>query len=70
MFLMMNEARLLVGLQGFSCATSAYLYALNYARERIQGKNLLQHEGSKRSRRADHSASGCPASALIMKVLC
>ncbi|MBW1897507.1 MAG: acyl-CoA dehydrogenase [Deltaproteobacteria bacterium] len=42
MFLMMNEARLLVGLQGFSCATSAYLYALNYARERIQGKNLLQ----------------------------
>ncbi|MFO7557934.1 MAG: acyl-CoA dehydrogenase [Desulfobacterales bacterium] len=42
MFLMMNEARLLVGLQGFSCATSAYLYAVNYARERIQGKNLLQ----------------------------
>lgn len=42
MFRMMNEARLLVGLQGFSCATSAYLHALNYARERIQGKNLLQ----------------------------
>ncbi len=42
MFLMMNEARLLVGLQGFSCATSAYLHALNYARERVQGKNLLQ----------------------------
>jgi alkylation response protein AidB-like acyl-CoA dehydrogenase len=42
MFLMMNEARLLVGLQGFSCATASYLYAVNYARERIQGKNLLQ----------------------------
>ena len=42
MFLMMNEARLLVGLQGFSCATSAYMNALNYARERKQGKNLLQ----------------------------
>jgi alkylation response protein AidB-like acyl-CoA dehydrogenase len=42
MFLMMNEARLLVGIQGFTCASSAYLYALNYARERIQGKNLLQ----------------------------
>lgn len=42
MFLMMNEARLLVGLQGFSCASSAYMYALNYARERKQGKNLLQ----------------------------
>ena len=42
MFLMMNEARLLVGLQGFTCASSAYMYALNYARERIQGKHLLQ----------------------------
>ncbi|HSM75649.1 MAG TPA: acyl-CoA dehydrogenase [Desulfobacterales bacterium] len=42
MFLMMNEARLLVGLQGFACASSAYLNALNYARERVQGKNLLQ----------------------------
>ncbi len=42
MFLMMNEARLLVGLQGFTCASSAYLYAVNYAKGRIQGKNLLQ----------------------------
>jgi alkylation response protein AidB-like acyl-CoA dehydrogenase len=42
MFLMMNEARLLVGLQGFACATNSYLNAVNYARERIQGKNLLQ----------------------------
>jgi len=42
MFLMMNEARLLVGFQGFSCASAAYLYALNYAKERVQGKNLLQ----------------------------
>jgi alkylation response protein AidB-like acyl-CoA dehydrogenase len=42
MFQMMNEARLLVGLQGFCCASAAYLEALNYARERIQGKNLLQ----------------------------
>jgi alkylation response protein AidB-like acyl-CoA dehydrogenase len=42
MFLMMNEARLLVGLQGFSCASASYLNALNYARERIQGKNLMR----------------------------
>jgi alkylation response protein AidB-like acyl-CoA dehydrogenase len=42
MFLMMNEARLSVGLQGFCCASSAYLYALNYARERVQGKHLLK----------------------------
>ncbi|MFA5902468.1 MAG: acyl-CoA dehydrogenase [Desulfobacula sp.] len=37
MFLMMNEARLMVGAQALSCASSAYLYALNYARTRIQG---------------------------------
>jgi len=42
MFLMMNEARLLVGLQGFGCASSAYMYAVNYARQRIQGKHLLK----------------------------
>jgi len=42
MFLMMNEARLLVGLQGLACASSAYMYAVDYARQRVQGKNLLQ----------------------------
>jgi len=42
MFLMMNEARLLVGMQGFCCASPSYMNAVNYARERIQGKNLLQ----------------------------
>lgn len=41
MFLMMNEARQLVGLQGFSVATASFMYALNYARERVQGKHLL-----------------------------
>jgi len=42
MFLMMNEARALVGMQGFCCASAAYLNAVNYARERVQGKHLLQ----------------------------
>ena len=42
MFQMMNEARLLVGLQGLACASAAYLYAVNYARERVQGKHLLK----------------------------
>ena len=42
MFQMMNEARLLVGLQGLACASSAYMYAVNYSKERVQGKNLLQ----------------------------
>jgi len=42
MFIMMNEARLLVGLQGFCCASASYMHAVNYAKERVQGKNLLQ----------------------------
>ena len=41
MFQMMNEARLGVGLQGFSMASCAYMYALDYARQRKQGKNLV-----------------------------
>ena len=40
MFVMMNEARLHVGMQGFSCASASYLNALNYARQRVQGKHL------------------------------
>ena len=44
MFLMMNEARLLVGMQGLACASPAYVYAVNYARERIQGRHLNQIE--------------------------
>jgi alkylation response protein AidB-like acyl-CoA dehydrogenase len=42
MFQMMNEARLLVGVQGLACASSAYLYAVNYARERVQGRHLMK----------------------------
>ncbi len=40
MFLMMNEARLLVGFQGFVCASASYMSALNYAKERVQGRPL------------------------------
>ncbi|WP_187967962.1 acyl-CoA dehydrogenase C-terminal domain-containing protein [Aquibium microcysteis] len=40
MFVMMNEARLGVGLQGLSVAEIAYQNAVNYARERIQGRSL------------------------------
>lgn len=42
MFLMMNDARLMVGNQGLACASAAYLYALNYARTRVQGRHLLK----------------------------
>ncbi len=41
MFIMMNEARHLVGLQGFAVSTASYMYALDYARTRIQGRHLL-----------------------------
>lgn len=40
MFVMMNEARLGVGLQGLSVAEVAYQNAANYARDRIQGRAL------------------------------
>lgn len=37
MFEMMNEARIGVGVQGLATASSSYLNALHYARERVQG---------------------------------
>ncbi|MGE3622596.1 MAG: acyl-CoA dehydrogenase C-terminal domain-containing protein [Bdellovibrionales bacterium] len=40
MFTMMNEARLAVGLQGLGIAEIAYQNAVNYARERLQGRAL------------------------------
>ncbi len=40
MFHMMNHARLGVGLQGLSLSNQAYLYALEYAKERIQGTDI------------------------------
>jgi alkylation response protein AidB-like acyl-CoA dehydrogenase len=41
MFGMMNGARMGTGLQGLAYASAAYLEAVNYARERIQGKDLV-----------------------------
>ncbi len=40
MFIMMNEARLGVGLQGLGLAETAYQYSLDFARDRIQGRSL------------------------------
>jgi alkylation response protein AidB-like acyl-CoA dehydrogenase len=42
MFLMMNDARLMVANQALGCASASYLYALNYARTRVQGRHLLK----------------------------
>jgi len=40
MFHMMNEARLGVGAIGLFNASCAYLYAVNYAKDRVQGRDL------------------------------
>ncbi|MCA1959661.1 MAG: acyl-CoA dehydrogenase [Desulfomonile sp.] len=40
MFNMMNEARLAVGIQGLAQASGAYMHALRYARERVQGPHI------------------------------
>lgn len=40
MFVMMNEARQMVGLQGFANASASFMYALEYARQRIQTKHM------------------------------
>jgi alkylation response protein AidB-like acyl-CoA dehydrogenase len=40
MFIMMNEARLGVGLQGYALAETAYQQSLGYAKDRIQGRSL------------------------------
>jgi len=40
MFRMMNTARLAVGVQGIAVASAAYLSALAYARERLQGSSV------------------------------
>ncbi|MGY6628056.1 MAG: acyl-CoA dehydrogenase C-terminal domain-containing protein [Oceanicaulis sp.] len=40
MFVMMNEARLGVGLQGLGLAETAYQFSLAFAKERLQGRSL------------------------------
>ena len=40
MFVLMNEARISVGIQGLAAASRSYLNALKYSRERIQGADL------------------------------
>ncbi len=41
MFLMMNEARIGVGLQGLASGSIAYMHAVQYAKDRLQGSSLL-----------------------------
>ncbi len=52
MFHMMNEVRLEVGTQAFASANLAYLYALDYARQRLQGRSI--------ENLSDHGAAQVP----------
>ncbi len=45
MFFMMNEQRVIVGLQGYSMGSSAYLHALDFARQRKQGAAFGEKSG-------------------------
>ena len=46
MFVMMNAARFSVGLEGVAIAERAFQRALAYARERLQGKDLVEGAGT------------------------
>ena len=52
MFQMMNFARLGVGLQGLSIASTAYLNALDYAKERKQGASITEWKNPEAPRAA------------------
>jgi len=50
MFFMMNEQRLLVGLEGLSISSSAFLHAVDYAKNRVQGASVYEsQQGEKAS---------------------
>ena len=52
MFNMINESRMAVAFQGLTCSSAAYLLAVNFARERIQGRDLENF--------GDHGAPSVP----------
>lgn len=47
MFVMMNEARFGVGVQGVGLADRAYQFALAYARDRVQGRDAVTGEAGR-----------------------
>jgi alkylation response protein AidB-like acyl-CoA dehydrogenase len=66
MFIMMNEARLLCGIQGESQGNLAYELSVNYAKERSQfGKAIIDHPDVKKTLLKMRSMSrGCRALSL------
>ncbi len=57
MFVMMNEARLGVAVQGLAQSEVAYQNAVAYAKDRLQGRALVGREISRQAGRSDHRAS-------------
>jgi alkylation response protein AidB-like acyl-CoA dehydrogenase len=55
MFTMMNNARLLVGMEGIGVAEAAYQHALAYARERKQGRTPLEGKPEGTGAIVDHA---------------
>lgn len=47
MFIMMNEARFKVGVQGLAIGERAYQQALNYAKDRVQGRPIGAKSGAR-----------------------
>ncbi|MBD3896775.1 acyl-CoA dehydrogenase [Halomonas sp. ML-15] len=47
MFVMMNDARFNVGVQGVALGERAYQAALNYARERVQGRDIVSGDSGR-----------------------
>lgn len=46
MFTMMNYERLSIGIQGLGCSEMSYQHAVSYAKERLQGKTLIEGKRS------------------------
>ena len=60
MFIMMNAARLGVGLQGLAQGEVAYQNAVHYAKDRRQGRALTGAKDPERQGRPDHRPSRRP----------
>ena len=60
MFTMMNEARIGVGMQGLAQAEAAYQNALDYAKDRLQGRAVTGVENPSGPCRSADRAPGYP----------
>src|SRR5207237_1516801 len=69
MFKMMNSARIAVGIQGVSVASTAFLNALEYAKDRKQGSNMTHWKDATAPRVPIIEHADVPRMLLDMKSL-